>query len=254
MDREHLRKLLESAIRGDISVDEAVSELERLPFEDMGFAVVDHHRQIRSGFPEVVLAQFKTTEQTVAIVGAVIERSGRVLATRCSNETGEALKKHYPKGDFDSVSGTFAYPWGEHLDEPVGGKVVVVTAGTSDIPVAKEAARTARLIGAEVEEIFDVGVAGVHRLLGKLDTIRSADAIVAVAGMEGALPSVIGGLVASPVIAVPTSVGYGASMGGISALLSMLNSCAPGVVVVNIDNGFGAGFVAAMIATKGDTR
>ena len=221
-----------------------VSRLRGLPYQDLGFAKIDHHRAIRKGFPEVVFGQGKSPEQVASIGEAVLGRSDRLLVTRAGPEAFAALAERVPDAVYDETARTIV------VDRRSGGKrpgVLVVCAGTSDLPVAAEAAVTAGVMGCDVDRLFDVGVAGMHRLLDHLPALQAARVIVCVAGMEGALPSIVGGLVAAPVIAVPTSVGYGASFGGVAALLAMLNSCAPGVAVVNIDNGFGAGYLAAAI-------
>jgi NCAIR mutase (PurE)-related protein len=240
-----VKALLQSLRNGDISVDEAVLKLKTAPFEDLGFAKVDLHRTLRQGVAEVIYGAGKTAEQIVGIIGTM-QKNGQntILVTRLSSEAAEEVRKTYPV-DYHAeakigIIGTLPKPDGI-------GKIVVATGGTSDIPVAEEAALTAEALGNEVTRLYDVGVAGLHRLLAHLDDIMDASVIVAIAGMEGALASVIGGLADCPVIAVPTSIGYGTSFGGLSALLSMLNSCASGVSVVNIDNGFGAGYMASMI-------
>ncbi len=244
MDHAGLRQLLSGVATGTTAIDDALRQLETAPFDDLGFAVVDHHRAIRDGLPEVVLALGKTPAQVAAIARSIFLGAGRVLVTRVEPPHLEALRAAIPGVTFDADA---RLAW--HDPEPRArvGNVAVVTAGTSDIPVAEEAAITAEMMGALVHRHYDVGVAGLHRLAGRMEALRAANALVVVAGMEGALPSVIGGLVANPVIAVPTSVGYGASFGGVAALLGMLNSCATGVSVVNIDNGFGAGYLAATI-------
>lgn len=240
-----IRKLLESVRDGKTSVEEAMLEIKKAPFEDIGYAKVDLHRKIRQGAAEVIYGAGKTPEQILGILDTM-HRNGesRVLITRMSREAEEHVGKHceldYREDARVGITGGFPVPDGI-------GKVVVATGGTSDIPVAEEAALTAEILGSEVVRLYDVGVSGVHRLLAHLDLIMDASVIIAIAGMEGALASVVGGLADCPVIAVPTSVGYGASFGGVSALLSMLNSCASGVSVVNIDNGFGAGYLANMI-------
>jgi pyridinium-3,5-biscarboxylic acid mononucleotide synthase len=245
MDRQGLQELLERVARGELPSAEAAHLLEAAPFADLaGFATVDHHRALREGLPEVILGTGKTPEQTVEIAKAVLQRSGRVLVTRGSPEQRDALASAIPQMTHDAHA---RLSWADPDPRPRTGHVAVVTAGTSDIPVAQEAALTAEMMGANVTRHFDVGVAGLHRITPHIDAFRRANALVVAAGMEGALPSVIGGLVGNPVIAVPTSVGYGASFGGLAALLGMLNSCATGVTVVNIDNGFGAGFMAATI-------
>ena len=231
---------------GEIDTEHLVSRLAELPFQDLGFARIDHHRELRTGAPEVVFGEGKTPEQVGRIAGEILSRSGRVLVTRATEEMRDAVAAFTDGAVHDPVARTIAVDAREGA-EPVG-LVAVVSAGTSDIPVAAEAAVTAQWMGRCVESHHDVGVAGLHRLLDRLGEIRRADAIVAVAGMDGALPSVLAGLVGAPVIAVPTSVGYGASFEGVGPLLTMLSSCSPGVAVVNIDNGFGAGYMAAVIA------
>lgn len=231
---------------GSLTVDEAVSKLNGLPFEDLGFAKVDHHRALRKGFPEVVYGEGKTPEQVLELSKALLNGSDRLLVTRTSQEAFELVQEHATDAVYDETARAIVVDRRDGV-LPVDG-VVVATGGTSDLPVAEEAAITAELMGCSVERAFDVGVAGLHRLLSSLDVVQEARVIVAVAGMEGALPSVVGGLVSAPVIAVPTSVGYGANFEGLAALLAMLNACAPGVAVVNIDNGFGAGYLAAQIA------
>ncbi len=226
-------------------MDQTLERLRHLPYEDLGFAQVDHHRSIRQGFPEVIFGKGKTPEQVVGIATALLERSSNLLITRTDRETFDQIRTIAPEAEYHKSCGAISV----RRDTAVRGRGVVgiVTAGTSDIPVADEAAVTAEIMGNQVERIFDVGVAGIHRVLSRRDSLQSARVIVCVAGMEGALPSVVGGLVSVPVIAVPTSIGYGASFGGVAALLGMLNSCASNVTVVNIDNGFGAGFVASLI-------
>lgn len=239
-----VNQLLEAVKSGAVSVEEAAKELKQLPYEDLGFAKLDHHRKLRSGFPEVIFCEGKTIEHVVKIFGRFIEMDAKVLATRATKEQYEAVKEAYPAAVYLEMPRLITYA----MDEvKTIGKVAVCTAGTSDIPVAEEAACVAEFFGASVDRHYDVGVAGIHRLLDKIPQIREANVVVAIAGMEGALASVIGGLVDKPVIAVPTSVGYGANFGGLSALLTMLNSCAEGISVVNIDNGFGAGYLAAQI-------
>jgi len=242
-DRD-LRELLEAVREGSAGVDDALARLSRLPYEDLGFAHVDHHRQLRRGYGEAVFCAGKTVGQVVEICRRMVAYGHEnVLATRATAEMLDELERSVPVQIYREVGLAIVNP------RPVEGVglVCVCTAGTSDMTVAEEAALTAESSGSRVERVYDVGVAGIHRLLGHMDLLRQANAVVAVAGMEGALASVIGGLVAGPVIAVPTSIGYGASFGGIAALLSMLNSCSPGVSVVNIDNGFGAGYLANAI-------
>jgi NCAIR mutase (PurE)-related protein len=245
MDIRTLEKLLEAYRDGSIDKSEIIERLKNLPFEGIDIATLDHHREIRTGFPEVVFALGKSEENLNKIIEKRLEKGGLVYVTRIEDKIAERLMKRYPDGNYYREANAVTFNE-DKIREPVG-KVLVITAGTSDIPVAEEAALTARLMGSNVEKIYDVGVAGIHRLFGNADKFEGANVIVVVAGMEGALPSVVGGLVAVPVVAVPTSVGYGASFGGITALLGMLNSCANGVVVVNIDNGFGAGYSAALI-------
>ena len=244
MEPELLRALLESVRDGTRTPDEALQELRALPFEDLGYATVDHHRFLRQSFPEVIYCQHKTAEQVVGIATRLRAHGAPVLATRADPGIADALAAALSGAQYYETARCVVV--GEPL--PVqGGTIAVVSAGTSDLPVAEEAVVTATVMGNVVERLYDVGVAGLHRLLSRLPLLQTARVIVVVAGMEGALPSVVGGLVSVPVIAVPTSVGYGAAFGGLAALLGMLNSCASGVTVVNIDNGFGAGYVASLI-------
>lgn len=244
MDERALRELLEEVARGELSLNEAVEAIRHLPFEELGFAKVDHHRVLRQGFPEVVYCPGKTLDQIREIVARLIERVPNVMATRASEEVYREIQRVSPDAVYHPQARiVVARPEPRDLV----GQVAIVSAGTADIPIAEEAAVTAEVMGSNVVRIYDVGVAGIHRLLAQRRSLLSSNAIVVVAGMEGALASVVGGLVDRPVIAVPTSVGYGASLGGIAALLTMLNSCVPWVSVVNIDNGFGAGFQAHMI-------
>lgn len=247
MDEKTLRALLAQVKSGKTSVDEATRSLKDLPFAQLGFATVDTHRSLRFGFPEVVFGEGKTPEQCLGIVRALAGRGQPVLVTRLAQEKADALLAEFPKGRYHAVPRIFHLKQGS----PRAGKVAVVTAGTSDIPVAEEAAVTAEAMGATVSRIFDVGVAGLHRLLHRREEIQAAHAVVVVAGMEGALASVVGGLVGIPVVAVPASVGYGANFHGVSALLSMINACASNVATMNIDNGFGGGFYAALISRGG---
>ena len=245
MNEDQLRQLLDQVREGAVDVDAALTKLRHLPYEDLGFAKVDHHRALRQGMPEVVFALGKTTEQVLAIAGSLLNRSPNVLITRATKQMAEAVLAANPGGEYFPLSGAIRF-----LREPKNrgkGKIAVVCAGTSDIFVAEEARVTAETMGNEVDSIHDVGVAGIHRLLSNSDRLMEARVAVVCAGMEGALPSVVGGLVSCPVIAVPTSVGYGASFHGLAALLGMLNSCASNVTVVNIDNGFGGGYVASLI-------
>ena len=244
MDEQQLRTLMEAVASGAMPVADAVAALEAAPYEALGFATIDHHRAIRDGLPEVVLALGKTPAQVAAIARRVFDDAGKVLVTRVEPAHLAALREQFPGLEHDE-HGRLA--WVDPTPREQVGNVAVVTAGTADIPVAEEAAITARIMGARVHRFYDIGVAGLHRVGPHIRALRAANALVVVAGMEGALPSVIGGLVANPIVAVPTSVGYGASLGGLAALLAMLNSCATGVSVVNIDNGFGAGYLAATI-------
>ncbi|MBM4294051.1 MAG: nickel pincer cofactor biosynthesis protein LarB [Deltaproteobacteria bacterium] len=246
MDVKLLEDLLEQVRAGKLPVAEALDRLKTLPFEDLGFARVDHHRELRQGFPEVVFAAGKSLEQIQGILTALRPRNDHVLVTRLAPEKAQALGAEFPEARYYPDSQVMTLSRGEIPDRG-RGVIAVITAGTSDIPVAEEALITARLMGHQAEPLYDVGVAGLHRLLAHQELFRRASCFIVVAGMDGALPSVVGGLVDRPVIAVPTSVGYGASFGGLAALLTMLNSCATGVAVVNIDNGFGAGCLAALI-------
>lgn len=239
-----VHELLEQVRSGSVSVEQAEGLLRRAPFDDLGYAKLDLHRQVRSGFPEVVFCQGKSEEHLVAIFRRLREQNGAVLGTRATPEQYALVAAAVPDTVYDPISRILrSGPLPEHRS----GRIVVCTAGTADIPVAEEAAQAAEFFGRRVERVYDVGVSGLHRLLARLEVLQRANCIVAVAGMEGALASVIGGLVSCPVIAVPTSVGYGANFGGLSALLTMINSCANGVGVVNIDNGYGAGYLAAQI-------
>ncbi|HYQ59501.1 MAG TPA: nickel pincer cofactor biosynthesis protein LarB [Desulfatiglandales bacterium] len=244
MNNQRIKRLLESVRKGNVSLEEALSRLKHLPYEDMKFAKVDHHRHIRQGVPEVVFASGKTVEQVVAISGAMYKRSGSFLITKAGKKIYDALGI---KGAvFHEVSGVISVG----AAKKKRGNVLVLTAGTSDMAVAEEAAVTAAFLGSKVNTVYDVGVAGLHRLLDNSSLISGARVIVVVAGMEGALPSVVGGLTDRPIIAVPTSTGYGTSLGGLTALFAMLNSCVPGIAVMNIDNGFGAGCLAHKINTR----
>lgn len=249
MDKQGILHILEQVESGKLSSKEALIKLKMQPFEDLGFAKLDHHRELRQGVAEVIYGEGKTIEQISAISGAMLKKGqNRILITRISPSVAQALEKEHPL--YYNEAGRIGII-GELPPRDGLGKIVVATGGTSDMPVAEEAAFTAEALGNKVVRLYDVGVAGLHRLLSNLDEIMSARVIIAIAGMEGALASVIGGLADCPVIGVPTSVGYGASMKGITALLSMLNSCASGVSVVNIDNGFGAGYLASMINHMG---
>jgi pyridinium-3,5-biscarboxylic acid mononucleotide synthase len=248
MNRQNLIALLEAVHQGRLTPKEGVKRLEHLPFEDLGFARVDHHRILRQGFPEVVFGLDKKPEHVAAIVRSLLPYKTNVLVTRCTRKVFTRIKRVTVKARYHDAAQAASIIQDSTIYG--AGVIHVVCAGTSDIPVAEEAALTARLMGNTVQTTFDVGVAGIHRLLSVREALADARVIIVVAGMEGALPSVVGGLVSVPVIAVPTSVGYGASFGGMTALLAMLNSCASNVTVVNIDNGFGAGFVASLINRK----
>jgi NCAIR mutase (PurE)-related protein len=245
MTSDAIKKLFEQVKRGKLTPDEAVQRLKHLPFEDLGFANVDHHRALRVGMPEVIFGPGKDPRHIAEIFSHLAERGHNVLATRISNEQFRAIKRKCRKAEFHPLARAVTLTQDEQVYGK--GKIVVVSAGTSDVPVAEEAVVTAQVMGNDVQHVYDVGVAGIHRLLARRELLTQARVIVVCAGMEGALPSVVGGLVGVPVIAVPTSVGYGASYQGIAALLGMLNSCASNVTVVNIDNGFGAGYVASII-------
>ena len=246
MDSERLIELLEQVQRQEVTVADALARLRHLPFEDLGFAKIDHHRALRQGFPEVILGQGKEARDIAAIARAMRRRESNILITRLSEQKITQLRKFRTGLQFHSAAR--AATWVQKPIKIVGkGTVLVISAGTSDIPVAEEAVLTAVMMGNRAERLFDVGVAGIHRILDNRARLADAAVLIVVAGMEGALPSVVAGLIDKPVIAVPTSVGYGASFNGISALLGMLNSCAAGVTVVNIDNGFGAGFAASLI-------
>ncbi len=245
LDKASLQQLLEQVAEGQVSPAAAMDRLKDLPYEDLGFAKLDHHRGLRTGFPEVIYCPNKTNEQIAAIAERLAARSRNVLATRASRDAYEAVLKVYPEAEYYEQSRTIII-WRDRANYGKG-TIAVVSAGTADLAVAEEAALTAEVMGNTVERIYDVGVAGIHRLLDKRDRLLAANVIVVVAGMEGALGSVIGGLVDCPVIAVPTSVGYGANFQGLSALLTMLTSCSSGITVVNIDNGFGGGYAASLI-------
>jgi NCAIR mutase (PurE)-related protein len=248
MDQNSLRRLLRGVQAGKVEVDDALERLRRLPFESLGFAHVDHHRAIRCGFPEVIFCPGKTVEQIAAIFAKLAQSGGNVLATRATQEAYHAVRANHPRAEYHALPRAITLRQGR-ATKPAG-HIAIVAAGTSDLPVAEEARVTAEIMGQRVTTHYDVGVAGLHRLLAHSEAIQSARAIVVVAGMEGALASVVGGLVSSPVVAVPTSVGYGASFGGLAALLAMLNSCASNVATMNIDNGFGGGFYASLVARR----
>jgi NCAIR mutase (PurE)-related protein len=245
MKKESIKKLLLGVKSGAIPVEKAMQKLKSLPFEDIDFAKIDHHRSMRKGYPEVIFCQGKTKAQIIAIMKKMLKYKHNILATRAAPDIYKAVKAAIPAAKYHETARIISVDMEKTNKQP--GTIAVITAGTSDIPVAEEAAITAEKLGNEVVRLYDVGVAGIHRLFGSMEPIMNANVLIVVAGMEGALPSVVGGLVDKPVIAVPTSVGYGASFGGISPLLTMLNSCASGIGVVNIDNGFGAGYLASVI-------
>lgn len=240
-----MEKMLKDFKSGKIEIEEVLDKLKSMPFEDLGFAKIDTHRTLRKGFPEVIFAKGKTTSQILKILEVMSRHNHNILATRADKKIYDAVKKVYDNAEYNETARTIVIK--KQNPEPKKGTILILTAGTSDIPVAEEAVVTAEIMGNNVEKIYDVGVAGIHRLLDSKEKIFNADVIIVVAGMEGALASIVGGLAKAPVIAVPTSIGYGASFKGIAPLLTMLNTCSPGVVTVNIDNGFGAGYFASMI-------
>jgi NCAIR mutase (PurE)-related protein len=246
MNEESLKKILQLVKKDKINIDNALSQIKTLPFESIGFATIDHHRTLRHGFPEVIWGEGKTVNQIVGIMEKMAEKEENILITRVDDEKAENILKKFPKAKYHPIARIISW---KHKDIKLKGKgtILIITAGTSDIPVAEEAKITAKMMGNKVDSMYDVGVAGIHRLFEQREKILEANVLIVAAGMEGALPSVVSGLVSRPVIAVPTSVGYGSSFGGIAALLGMLNSCSSGVSVVNIDNGFGAGYVASLI-------
>ena len=245
MNENSLRKLLEDISKGKICPDKAFEQLRKLPYENIGFARIDHHRNLRKGFPEVIYCEGKSVSQITSIAKKILASGDTLLATRGNKEIFKKIKKINLRAQYNELARTIAVPPKKKKQKK--GKVLVLSAGTSDIPVAEEAVVTADILGSNVEKIYDVGVAGIHRILDRKESLFAANVVIVVAGMDGALASVVGGLVEKPVVAVPTSVGYGASFQGVAALLTMLNSCATGVAVVNIDNGFGAGFFAHKI-------
>jgi NCAIR mutase (PurE)-related protein len=246
MDVGLLKELLEKLRDGSVDVDEGLERLRTLPFEDIGFASIDHHRHLRRGFPEVIYGRRKKVEHIIKIMEKMVEKEENVLVTRLSEGKARVIKKRFSESEYHPDARILTLT-GRPIEKKGKGAVLIISAGTADIPVAEEAFITAQFMGNDVKALHDVGVSGLHRILENRDMIMGASVIVVVAGMEGALPSIVGGLVDRPVIAVPTSAGYGASFGGISALLGMLNSCSSGVTVVNIDNGFGAGYAASLI-------
>lgn len=245
MNKENLVKLLESVKNNEMNIEDAVDKLKELPFTDLDYALIDNHRQIRTGFPEVIYCSGKTPEQVRGIVEHMLKGDKNILATRATKEMYNLVRELCSEANYNELGRTITIK--KEIVKETESFILIMSAGTSDLPVVEEAYETAKIFGNRVEKIVDVGVAGIHRLFSRMDIIRKAKVIIVVAGMEGALASVVGGLVDKPVIAVPTSVGYGANFGGVSALLSMLNSCASGVSVVNIDNGFGAGYNASII-------
>ncbi len=246
MDLKDLKALLNNVKNGDIDIEDALERLRHLPFEEIECASIDHHRELRQGFPEVILGEPKSVVQIGHILAALLAKGNNILVTRLTEEKALRIQEKFPAAQYHADARCLSIE--QKAVEILGrGNILVISAGTSDIPVAAEAVVTARIMGNEVEHIYDVGVAGIHRLLAHRERLFSASVLIVVAGMEGALPSVVGGMVSRPVIAVPTSVGYGASFGGIAALLGMLNSCASGVTVVNIDNGFGAAYAASLM-------
>lgn len=247
MNEKDLKELLENVAGGRISAAKAVERLKKMPFEDLGFARIDHHRELRRGFPEVIFCQSKKPGQILSIAKGILEGGANLLATRCGSEQFESISKALPEAEYHDDANLFIV---EQNPVERKGEIAIVSGGTSDRPVSEEAALSAEFFGCGVKRFYDVGVAGIHRFISSWDEIQEADVIIVVAGMEGALASVVAGITSSPVIAVPTSVGYGASFGGLSALLAMLNNCAGGVSVVNIDNGYGAAFSAALICRK----
>jgi len=249
MDNERLSQLLKSVAAGAVSIAAAADQIKQLPYEDIDFAHIDHHRSLRKGFPEVIFGQGKTAEQIIGIVERMISQEPIILVTRVEAHKAEKIAPLYKNATYDPDARMILVGQ-KKAPLASSGKILVISAGTSDIPVAKEAQLTAEAMGNRVETLYDVGVAGIHRLFAHRDRIQQAQVLIVVAGMEGALPSVVAGLVARPVIAVPTSIGYGASLGGLTALFAMLNSCSSNVAVVNIDNGFGAGYMAAIINRK----
>jgi len=249
MQAERIRELLNEVRIGTRTVESALDQLRDLPFENLGYARLDHHRALRKGFPEVVFCEGKRVDQIVEIIERLAKKHSAVLATRASREVYDAVHDHFPTARyFDDAR---IIQLGVNGASATETTVLVICAGTADVPVAEEAAVTAIALGSSVERLYDVGVAGVHRLLAAREALNAANVIVVVAGMDGVLPAIVGGLVASPVIAVPTSIGYGTGLGGTAALMTMLNACAPGIAVVNIDNGFGAGYLAHLINTRG---
>jgi pyridinium-3,5-biscarboxylic acid mononucleotide synthase len=245
MNAEYIKNILQAIKDGNKDVDQAMKELKDLPYSDLGYAKVDHHRTLRRGYPEVIFGAGKTSEHIKGIIQNMLPHGNNILSTRTSKEAYEMVKAICPIAEYSEMGRTITIK--QNNVEPTTSYIAVITAGTSDIPVAEEASITAEIFGNRVERLFDVGIAGIHRLYDRVDVLKGAKVLIVIAGMEGALPSVVGGLVDKPVIAVPTSVGYGAAFGGVAALLGMLTSCTSGISVVNIDNGFGAAYIASMI-------
>jgi len=245
MSEHSLEELFEAVKLGELSIEDAMLKLKHLPYEEMGFAKIDHHRSLRLGYPEVIYGERKTVDQIVQITQKILEKGDNILVTRASHEAYDAVRILDSDAHYNELGRTITIQ--KEVTSPPSGYIAIIAAGTSDLYVVEEAYETAKILGNNVEKIVDVGVAGIHRLFAHLEVIQNAKVVIVIAGMEGALASVIGGLVDKPIIAVPTSVGYGASFGGLAALLSMLNSCASGVSVVNIDNGFGAAYNASII-------
>jgi len=252
MQAEVLRNLLQEVRAGSRTVESAIDQLRHLPFEDLGHARLDHHRALRTGFPEVVFCEGKSLEQIVEILERLSQKHSPVLATRASREIFDAVVSQLPQANYFADARIIQL--GVNGAEPTRTTVLVVCAGTADVPVAEEATVTASALGSRVERLYDVGAAGVHRLLAARDRLNAANVIIVVAGMDGVLPTIVGGLVAAPIIAVPTSIGYGTGLGGTAALMTMLNACAPGIAVVNIDNGFGAGYLGHLINARGTSE
>ncbi|MFH1675115.1 MAG: nickel pincer cofactor biosynthesis protein LarB [Pseudomonadota bacterium] len=246
MDIKKLKQLLDSVHSSQVSVDEALAQLKDLPYQDISYARVDHHRSLRNGFPEVIFGQGKSTEQIIGIMEAMVSKNDTVMVTRLKKEKANVITKRFIDSIYHTDAKVLVYS-SKPIELTGKGTILVVTAGTSDISVAEESAITAQTMGNHVDTLYDVGVAGIHRLIDHKESLEKASVLIVVAGMEGALPSVVGGLVDKPIIAVPTSTGYGTSFGGLTALFAMLNSCSSGIAVVNIDNGFGAGYVASLI-------
>jgi pyridinium-3,5-biscarboxylic acid mononucleotide synthase len=246
MDEKLIKNILESVQSNELSIDDAITKLRHLPYEDLGFVNIDHHRSLRQGFAECIWGKEKTAEQIITIIKRMMDKEHSIIVTRVDQEKAEYIIQAIPAIEYHVLPKMLTFS-PQKIEVAGKGVIMVICAGTSDIPVAEEAVITARMMGNRVETLYDVGVAGLHRLVSQMEKLNQARVFIVVAGMEGALPSVVGGLVSKPVIAVPTSIGYGANFGGIAALLGMLNSCASGVAVVNIDNGFGAGFVGSLI-------